>query len=71
VLSDRIRVRNDNLKRARKRNKQLQKAYALGEINGDRVQQSLQRWKAHLQHGDTWRLRENIFSTLKFKKEVH
>ncbi|PNW46918.1 UNVERIFIED_CONTAM: RNA-dependent DNA polymerase [Euhalothece sp. KZN 001] len=71
VFSDRIRVRNDNLRRARIRNKQLQKAYAVGEINGDRVQQSLQSWNAHLQHGDTWRLRENIFSTLKFKKEVH
>ncbi len=60
VLSDRIRVRNDNLRRGRLRLRRLQTKLAAGKIDAQQVQNSLQSWTAHLCHGDTWRLREKI-----------
>ncbi len=64
VLPDRIRVRNHNLQTGRRRLKRLQVAYASGELSEHEVAQSLQSWNAHLAHGDTWRLRQNIFNNL-------
>jgi retron-type reverse transcriptase len=66
VLPDRIRVRGQNLRRARRRLKQLQARYRRGEIALNEVTQSIQSWVAHLAHGDTWRLRETIFAGLAF-----
>ena len=68
VLSDRIRVRNDNLRRARIRIKQLQADHARGEVSWQKVVQRLQSWSAHLQHGDTYRLRQDIFSQYTFTR---
>ncbi|MFK8042674.1 RNA-directed DNA polymerase [Congregibacter sp.] len=68
VLPDRIRVRNDNLRRARHRFKRLQVAYAHDKVSFDRLTCSLQSWAAHLKHGNTGTLREAIFSELRFSK---
>ncbi len=54
--------------RARRRLKKLQKDYAQGKINLQDIKQSLSSWEAHLKHGDTWRLRQQIFSTLVFTR---
>lgn len=67
VLPDRIRVRNDNLRRARKRLKQLQQAYEAGEITLKPLTQRLQSWEAHLLHGDTYRLRRSVFDATVFR----
>jgi retron-type reverse transcriptase len=64
VLPDRIRVRNHNLQKGRTRLKQLQIDYAQGKLSSHEVAQSLQSWSAHLAHGDTWRLRQKIFTDL-------
>ena len=69
ILPDRIRVKTDNLKRARKRLKKLQFDYAQGKIDIRDIIQSLQSWEAHLKHGDTWRLRQKIFTTLVLTRE--
>ena len=61
VLPDRIRVRNDNLRRSRRRLRQLQRDYAEGSVSLGKLRQRLQSWDAHLQHGDTYRLRQRIF----------
>lgn len=61
VLPDRIRVRNDNVRRARRRLKELQRQYELGEIDLEPLVQRLQSWEAHLKHGDTYRLRRKVF----------
>lgn len=66
VLPDRIRVRNDNLRRARLRMKRLQTAYARDLISFERLTQSVKSWAAHLKHGDTGYLREDIFRQLVF-----
>jgi RNA-directed DNA polymerase len=68
VLPDRIRVRNDNLRRARQRLKELQAAYAAGEITLKPLVQRLQSWEAHLLHGDTYRLRHSIFDATVFRR---
>ena len=68
ILSDRIRVRNDNLRRARKRLRQIQKDYAEGKVSLEKVIQRLQSWIAHLKHGDTYRLRRSIFDYWTFSQ---
>ncbi len=68
IFPDSIRVRNSNLHRARKRLNQLQKEYAQGKIDLQEIKQSLNSWEAHLKHGDTWRLRQQIFSSLVFTR---
>ena len=66
VLPDRIRVRNDNLRRARLRCRQLQQDYTDGQQSLTEVVQRLRSWEAHLMHGDTQRLRRDIFERLIF-----
>lgn len=68
VLPEKIRVRNDNLRRARKRLKGMQTAYRRGEKSLNEITQSLRSWIAHLEHGDTWRLRERVFSVFALSK---
>jgi retron-type reverse transcriptase len=68
VFSDRIRVRTENLRRARRRLRRMQREYAQGKIGCKEVSQSIQSWVAHLKHGDTWRLREQIFANLVFTR---
>ncbi len=68
VLPERVRVRNDNLRRARRRLKQLQADYARGEVTLKDLIQRLQSWDAHLKHGDTYRLRQDIFSQYTFTR---
>jgi retron-type reverse transcriptase len=55
-----LRVRNDNLHRARERFKRLKRALIQGHLLADRIDRSYQSWFAHLAHGNTWRLRHAI-----------
>ncbi len=66
VLPERVRVRSDNLRRARRRIKQLQADHRKGKISWQKVVERLQSWSAHLQHGDTYNLRQDIFSQYTF-----
>lgn len=66
VLPHCIRVRNENLKRARRRLRNLQADFTQGKITIQDVSQSICSWTAHLEHGDTWRLREKTFAKLRF-----
>lgn len=68
ILPNRIRVRNSNLHQGRRRIKKLQANYAQGKIDWHQVNQSMQSWFAHLEHGDTWRLKQQIFSNLVFRE---
>jgi retron-type reverse transcriptase len=69
ILPDRLRVRTENLRRARRRLRQLQWDYAQGKIELADVIHSIQSWEAHLMHGDTWQLRQQIFTTLALTRE--
>jgi len=68
ILPNQIRVRTENLRRARRRLRRLQTDYNQGKISAQEVYQSLQSWVAHLEQGDTWRLREKIFADLVFSR---
>lgn len=68
VLPDRLRVRGENLRRARRRFKRLQYAYRRGELGMNKLTQSMRSWIAHLAHGNTWQLRKRIFSQLVFTR---
>lgn len=63
-----IRVRNDNLRRSRQRLKHLQQAYATGELPLSALVQRLRSWEAHLLHGDTHRLRRQVFDSTVFRR---
>lgn len=69
ILPDRIRVRNDNVRRARRRLMALQRQYAVGDIELEPLVQRLQSWEAHLKHGDTYRLRQRVFDRHTFIRE--
>ena len=69
VLPDRIRVRNDNLRRARKRMQQLQRDYEAGEITLNPLVQRIRSWEAHLMHADTHRLRRKVFDSYIFRRK--
>jgi hypothetical protein len=47
----------------------MQNNYIHGRINLEKVHQSIQSWFAHLEHGNTWRLRQQIFTTLDWTRE--
>jgi len=64
-----IRVRRENLRRARRRLKQLQADYASGKIGFQELNRSMQSWLAHLDHADTWRLRQKLFADLVFSRQ--
>lgn len=68
VLPDQTRVCNYNLRKARRRCRQLQAAYAVGEIDVEQWLQSVRSWDSHLRHGDTYRLRQQIFQQLTFSR---
>ncbi|MBD2596523.1 RNA-directed DNA polymerase [Nostoc spongiaeforme FACHB-130] len=69
IFAEKIRVRNSNLHQARRRLKRLQTDYAQGRIQLEKVNQSIQSWFAHLEHGDTWQLRQQIFTLLAWSRE--
>ena len=64
ILPDRIRVRTENLRRAKRRLRYLQSSYAAGKVPLSRLNQSLQSWFAHLDQGDTHQLKQNILTSL-------
>ncbi|GAK53563.1 RNA-directed DNA polymerase [Candidatus Moduliflexus flocculans] len=68
VLPDRIRVRTENLRRARRRLRQQQADYTAYRLNRQELTQSLRSWIAHLAHGNTWRLRGQLFARLAFAR---
>lgn len=55
------------MRRAKQRLRQMQVQYAEGEMELSQITQSLQSWVAHLEHGNTWQLRQQIFASLVFK----
>lgn len=66
VLPNQIRVRNDNLRRARRRLRAMQAAYSAGQMPLAEVGNAVRAWLGHLAHGDTWRLREKILNGFPF-----
>lgn len=68
VLPDTIRVRSDNLRRARWRLRKMQSEFDEGSLEVDKLKDRLCSWIAHLKHGDTFQLRSSVFSDLVFSR---
>ncbi|MGH9835207.1 MAG: RNA-directed DNA polymerase [Blastocatellia bacterium] len=68
VLPDRIRVKAENLRRARRRLRRLQESYRAGAVDLAQVTQSVRSWIAQLEHGDTRQLRARVFAHLAFTR---
>jgi retron-type reverse transcriptase len=71
ILPNNIRVRNDNLRQARRRLKRMRLEFNQGKIEYKKISQSLQSWVAHLKHGNTWKLRQQIFNLTVFGTLSH
>ena len=70
ILPDQIRVRAENLRRARRRLHHQLTAYRHGNLDKAIILNSLESWFAHLEHGTTWHLRQRIGAGLPFGSEL-
>jgi len=61
IFPDHQRLLRGNVVRFRRRLKAMIRKYNEGKITWDELHQSVQSWIAHASHGDTWKLREQIF----------
>lgn len=68
VFPKSIRVRSDNLRRARWRLRKMVENYQAGKIKAEKIKECLRSWIAHLEHGDTFQLRTKIFTNLVFSR---
>ena len=68
ILPDRRRLARRNVISFRRRILALQRQYERGEIEWKDVAARLQAWNAHASHGDTWALRQQIFSQHPFSR---
>jgi len=68
IFSDRIRIRSENVRRARQRFHRLEKKYEAGIVDEKHVRQSLMSWIGHARHADSFRLRESMFGQLSFSR---
>jgi retron-type reverse transcriptase len=69
LFPDHRRLVAGNVKRFRRRVRKMQREYAAGRLAWEDVEPCLQAWNAHAAHGDTWRLREEIFEESPFRVE--
>lgn len=64
VFSNHIRVSSKNLRLGKIRLKVLRKGIANGRWQSEKLLKSVQAWRGHLQHGDTWQLQKQLFGDL-------
>ena len=62
------RLRNDNVYRFSRRLRKMAKHYAQGKLNWGDFNPSVQSWLGHARHANTWRLRNDIFSKVVFRR---
>jgi retron-type reverse transcriptase len=61
VFACRARLARPNVVRFRRRMRGMQTACAQGQASAADIQQRIRAWIAHAAHGETWKLREQIF----------
>jgi RNA-directed DNA polymerase len=67
VLPHQIRVRGDSLRRGSKRLRQNRIRVLAGRMSAEALKKSIDSWCGHLQHADTWRLRQQILRTAQIR----
>ena len=68
LLPGHTRLVRANVVAFRRRLRGMQRAYAVGSISRDEVLARVRGWTAHAAHGDTWRLRRQLFSQYDFRR---
>lgn len=68
IFLNKIRVRNDNLRRARVRIKKLKNEYFTYKISLSKLIERIQSWEAHLKHANSYQLRKHIFNSYPFHR---
>jgi len=66
IFPDRTRLVRGNVVRFRRRLREMREAFGRGEISWEEIKPRVQAWIAHASHGDTWRLREQVFGQCPF-----
>ena len=69
IFPDHRRLVRGNVVRFRRRIRALKEEFDAGRIEWEEVAQRLQAWNAHASHGNTWKLREQIFGKYEFGKK--
>ncbi len=64
ILPSEIRVLSKNIRRGRKRIRCICKDVSKGKYDLNYLLNSLQAWRGHLQHGNTWHLQQQLFGDL-------
>ncbi|WP_245809820.1 RNA-directed DNA polymerase [Cohnella massiliensis] len=62
------KMRKGTLKKMKARLKYIEKLYAMGEVEFDEVNATVQSYIGYLSHGNTYNLRKHVFSRLSFKR---
>jgi retron-type reverse transcriptase len=70
ILPGRVRVRNHNLLKGKRRLRLHRQGVNNGTISATAARTSLQSWNAHLAHGHTWRLRRRLYAGLSFATDL-
>lgn len=68
LFPDRLRLVRDNVKRFRRKLRRLQEDYHAGRVEWEDVDSRVRAWIAHAAHGDTWKLREQVFEAIPFRR---
>jgi len=68
IFPQRARLVRGNVVRFRRRMRHLAAEYAQGGIGWDEIRPRVQAWIAHAAHGETWRLRQQLFGQFTFQK---
>ena len=66
IFPGRTRLVRENVVRFRRRMRELQRAFGRGEIGWKQMQPRVQAWIGHAAHGNTWKLREQLFGQFAF-----
>lgn len=61
------RLKRENVTRFRRRMKRLVRLWEAGRIEWEEIRMRVSGWIGHASHGDTWRLREQIFEEFTFR----
>ena len=67
IFPERTRLVRGNVVRFRRRMRSLAAEFARGAAGWDRIHPRVRAWIAHADHGDTWRLRQQIFEQFAFR----
>jgi hypothetical protein len=68
IFPDHRRLVRGNVVRFRRRVRALQRRFAEGRVSWAEVRASVQSWIAHASHGDTWKLRRQMFKQFPFHR---